>query len=302
MEQQFLITHYYHSGFSIAWRHDLFVFDYWRGDQGELFEEAQLTEKELSAYRKIYVFITHDHVDHLDSIVFSWRQFAEVQYIVSSDMPIGIRGKRMAPGDSLELSEDVRVTAFDSTDLGVSFLLDLGGFRFFHAGDLNFWHWREESTMQEIQEAEEDFHRAVLPIQGEAVDIAFFPVDPRQGAMFEAGADYFILSVKPRLLIPMHYFDQTEVIQEYARRAATRSTQVLAMTEIGEQIQVQVDEAGYMNISWVRKEQAEETEEESSGEALLPLEDEDNPFDDSDLPVPQLMSEEEAPPPGGEPG
>ena len=108
MEQQFLITHYYHSGFSIAWRHDLFVFDYWRGDQGELFEEAQLTEKELSAYRKIYVFITHDHVDHLDSVVFSWRQFAEVQYIVSSDMPIGIRGKRMAPGDSLELSEGLR--------------------------------------------------------------------------------------------------------------------------------------------------------------------------------------------------
>ena len=132
-------------------------------------------------------------------------------------MPIGTRGKRMAPGDILDLEDGIRVTAFDSTDLGVSFLLDLHGRKIFHAGDLNFWHWREESSLRDIEEAEREFVAAVKPLSRETIDIAFFPVDPRQGEMFEAGANYFILQVKPRLLIPMHYFHRTEIILDYAR-------------------------------------------------------------------------------------
>ena len=32
VEQNLLITHYYHSGFSVACRRTLAVFDYWRGE------------------------------------------------------------------------------------------------------------------------------------------------------------------------------------------------------------------------------------------------------------------------------
>ena len=169
-------------------------------------------------------------------------------YIVSSDMPVGTRGRRMAPGDEMKLSSRVRVKAFESTDLGVSFLVDLYGVHIFHAGDLNFWHWREESTIKEIEEADERFRRAVDPIMKESIDLAFFPVDPRQGRLFDAGANYFILSVKPRLLVPMHFWGRAEIAEEYARRARCRQTDVIAMTRFGEQIRLEFEEDGYLTV------------------------------------------------------
>lgn len=218
--------------------------------------------------------------------MFTWKDSANVSYLVSSDMPVGTRGKRMAPGDRIELEEGVSVTAFDSTDLGVSFLLNLHGHTFFHAGDLNFWHWREESTLKEIEEAEQEFRTAVKPLTGEEIDVAFFPVDPRQGPMFEAGANYFILQVKPRLLIPMHYFHRREVIMEYARTASSRTTEVLAMPGIGDSILLDFDEEGYMNISFPK-----EIGEKEETEDMLEMISGDSPFSDSDLPLPQLADE-----------
>ena len=283
MSQQVKITHFYHSGFSVEAEDALFVFDYWRGEKQELHGELQLLPDEIRSYRAVYVFISHEHMDHLDPVVFSWKDYTSVSYFVSSDMPVGTRGKRMAPGDTLQLEPDVSVTAFDSTDLGVSFLLNWKGIRIFHAGDLNFWHWRDESTLKEIDEAEREFRAAIRPLQKEKIDIAFFPVDPRQGSMFEAGADYFILAVKPRLLIPMHYFHRTEIITEYARVASCRTTEVLAMPGIRDSILVTFDENGYMNISFPRSESVSEGEPE-------PLESiaDDNPFVESDLPLSQL--------------
>ena len=287
MNQQLKITHYYHSGFSVEAGDLLFVFDYWRGEHQELNGHRQLLPDKLKCFRAVYVFISHEHIDHMDPVVFTWKDLAPVNYIVSSDMPVGTRGKRMAPGDKLELEPGISVTAFDSTDLGVSFLLNYHGIHVFHAGDLNFWHWRDESTLKEIEEAEREFQTAVKPLERTEIDVAFFPVDPRQGTMFEAGANYFILAVKPRLLIPMHYFHRTEIILEYARTASCRSTEVLAMPGIGDSVLLTFDENGYMNISFPRAEVPEEEDETIDSIA------EDNPFADSDLPLSQLAEEGE---------
>ena len=288
MKQSLLITHYYHSGFSVAWNDVLLVFDYWRGEKGELSDETGLTEDKLKSCREVYVFISHDHIDHLDPIVFTWREYTKVSYIVSSDMPVGTRGKRMAPGDTLEINDSITVTAFDSTDLGVSFLVRLGDISIFHAGDLNFWHWREESTMQEIDEADEAFRKAVAPISREKIDLAFFPVDPRQGTLFEAGANYFILTVKPRILIPMHYFHRADVAMEYARTASCRSTEVIAMPGYGDHLLLEEDEEGYLNLSFPKDEEMKEETEEAGQEPLL---EENNPFLESDLPLSQLAED-----------
>ena len=287
MGHQFRITHYYHSGFSIEMEDLLFVFDYWRGERHELQNGHELLPEQLARYRAVYVFISHEHIDHLDPIVFTWKDQANVSYFVSSDMPVGTRGKRMAPGDTVRLEKDILVTAFDSTDLGVSFLLDLKGHRFFHAGDLNFWHWRDESTLKEIDEAEQEFIEAVRPLSREKIDVAMFPVDPRQGTMFEAGANYFILQVKPRLLIPMHYFHRTDIILDYARTAGSRTTEVLAMPGIGDSILVSFDDDGFLTISF--PEENEEAADEA--EEILNNISEDNPFSDSDLPLSQLAED-----------
>ena len=161
----------------------------------------------------------------------------------------------------------------------------------FHAGDLNFWHWRDESTTREIAEAEEEFQRAVEPIRQENIDVAFFPVDPRQGQMYDAGANYFIMSVKPRLLIPMHYWGRADLANEFARRSRSRQTEILPMTRVGEKIQVDMEEGGYMTVTLLTPETPfrapEPPAEEPADKPEGPLRgyDGNDPFSDTDLPV-----------------
>ncbi|MBP3649692.1 MAG: MBL fold metallo-hydrolase [Clostridia bacterium] len=296
MEQLLDITYYHHSGFSAALDDTLLVFDYWTGENGELPESKRITPEFLTNFKEIVVFISHEHPDHMDPEVFQWRNDFPVTYVVAHDMPIGTRGKRMAPGDTLTLSPKVSIRAFDSTDLGVSFLVDLNGIRIFHAGDLNFWHWREESTLKEIEEADEDFRKAIAPLQGESIDVAFFPVDPRQGRLFDAGANTFILSVKPRILLPMHFWGRAEIAVEFARRARCRETEVLAMTRYGEQIRLQFEDDGYLTIHLLSAPEPVPTPKISElpimdGERVdntnvnLQGYEEGDPFSETDLPV-----------------
>ena len=293
---KYLVTHYYHSGFSVACDDSILIFDYWLGEDEELAERYRLTPEKLAKYREIYVFVSHDHPDHLDPVIFTWKDLPGIQYIVSSDMPVGTRGRRMAPGDTLRFSDDTEVTAFDSTDPGVSFLVSFRGLQIFHAGDLNFWHWRDESSMKEIEEADSEFRKAIAPICSHPVDLAFFPLDPRQGTMFEAGANFFILSVKPRILIPMHYFHRAEVAMEYARTASCRTTEVIALPGYGDMLEVELDDEGYLNLSFPEEPELPEgdsgtgAEESGTGDLFLS---EDDPFLETDLPLPQLAENEE---------
>ena len=293
MDRKLTVTYYHHSGFSVAMDDILLVFDYWTGEHGELPEDKRITVDFLKQFRQVYVFISHEHPDHLDPVVFTWRSEAPVTYIVSADMPVGTRGKRMAPGDSLTLSPEVSVKAFDSTDLGVSFLVDIQGVHVFHAGDLNFWHWREESTVKEIEEADDAFRQAVEPIAREKIDLAFFPVDARQGLMYDAGANYFIMCVKPRLLIPMHFWGRAEIAMEFARRSRCRQTEVMALTRYGEQISLDFTDDGYIDVSLLTPPEVVVSSRTAPIELPIvelpeprtPAYDPEDPFSDTDLPV-----------------
>ena len=293
MDRKLTVTYYHHSGFSVAMDDVLLVFDYWTGEHGELPEDKRITLDFLKQFRQVYVFISHEHPDHLDPVVFTWRNEAPVTYIVSADMPVGTRGKRMAPGDSLTLSPEVSVKAFDSTDLGVSFLVDIQGVHVFHAGDLNFWHWREESTVKEIEEADDAFRQAVEPIAREKIDLAFFPVDARQGLMYDAGANYFIMCVKPRLLIPMHFWGRAEIAMEFARRSRCRQTEVMALTRYGEQISLDFTDDGYIDVSLLTPPEVVVSSRTAPielpvvelPEPRTPAYDPEDPFSDTDLPV-----------------
>ena len=293
MDRKLTVTYYHHSGFSVAMDDVLLVFDYWTGEHGELPEDKRITVDFLKQFRQVYVFISHEHPDHLDPVVFTWRNEAPVTYIVSEDMPVGTRGKRMAPGDSLTLSPEVSVKAFDSTDLGVSFLVDIQGVHVFHAGDLNFWHWREESTVKEIEEADDAFRQAVEPIAREKIDLAFFPVDARQGLMYDAGANYFIMCVKPRLLIPMHFWGRAEIAMEFARRSRCRQTEVMALTRYGEQISLDFTDDGYIDVSLLTPPEVVVSSRTAPielpvvelPEPRTPAYDPEDPFSDTDLPV-----------------
>ncbi|NLV57845.1 MAG: MBL fold metallo-hydrolase [Clostridiales bacterium] len=287
MQKQLKVTYHYNSGFSIRIGGKLLVFDYWEGEGRKLAEVGRLNKQILSAYEQVYVFVSHAHPDHFSPMIYEWREDLPVTYIVSSDMPIGTRGKRIAPLETLDLAQDISVKAFDSTDLGVSLLVRAYGINIFHAGDLNLWHWRQESSLREIEAAENAFYAACAPMKGERIDLAMFPVDPRQGMLYDAGANHFILTQKPRVFIPMHWQDRTEVAIDFARRAKTPHTEVLALTRPGESATITYQEKlldihiiepprdmADLPIAPLRR--PEKTRMEAQGE---------DPFADSDLPV-----------------
>ena len=76
------------------------------------------------------------------------EQYQEVYFVLSDDIP-----KKYDAPDVIWVSSDVKVTVagceitcLKSTDEGVAFLVKCGEKTVYHAGDLNWWHWEEESA------------------------------------------------------------------------------------------------------------------------------------------------------------
>ena len=269
------------------------------GDTGLLFDASEtgpdkrsLPSKEtLAAFEKLYVFVSHHHDDHFSPTIYDLCG-EKATYILGFDIPEPHRGVRMAPGDERGFGA-LTVHAYGSTDEGVSFYVNFAGITLFHAGDLNFWHWREESTVKEIEEADDAFRQAVEPIAREKIDLAFFPVDARQGLMYDAGANYFIMCVKPRLLIPMHFWGRAEIAMEFARRSRCRQTEVMALTRYGEQISLDFTDDGYIDVSLLTPPEVVVSSRTAPielpvvelSEPRTPAYDPEDPFSDTDLPV-----------------
>jgi len=216
------------------------------GETGFLFDASEygadkriLPEKEtLSSFEKLYVFISHHHSDHFSETVYGLCG-EMATYIVGFDVPQPHRGVRMEPGDKQGFG-NVQVKAFGSTDEGVSFLIEYEGIKLFHAGDLNLWHWRDESSITEIEKAERAFYECVAPIPQEEIDLAFFPVDPRQGSMYDAGAGYFVMTVKPKIMIPMHFQGRGDVAMRFALMGETKHTKIVALEHPRDSIELSI--------------------------------------------------------------
>lgn len=285
MGKMMTITYYHHSGFSVASGNVLLVFDYWTGKAKKVPDDRQIHADFIARFSEVYVFISHEHEDHYDPIVYTWEQYAPVTYIVADDMPAGVQGRRMGPGGEMTLSDRVKVKAFGSTDAGVSFLVDLDGVKFFHAGDLNYWHWRDVSTVREIAMAEEDFHKEVEPIIGQEIDWCFFPVDPRMGMHYDAGANYFMMAVKPRILCPMHFWGRGDIITEYARRARTVETEIIPLTIQGQAVSLTMEDDGFINVNMLTPPVSAPAAAASAQTVSLDGYEGADPFQETDMPV-----------------
>lgn len=273
------VTYYHHSGFSVESGKVLLIFDYWTGKAKKLPVERQIKPDYIARFNEVYVFVSHDHEDHFDPIIYTWEHYAPVTYIIADDMPDGTHGRRMGPGGEMTLSDHVKVKAYGSTDAGVSYLVDIDGVKFFHAGDLNYWHWRDVSTVREISMAEADFHAEVAKIVGQEIDWCFFPVDPRMGMHFDAGANYFMMAVKPRLLIPMHFWGRGDIIDQFAQRSRTSTTEILPMVIQGQRVSITIEDDGFMNVNMLNPPVVPNDSVNLSGYEGS------DPFQDADLPV-----------------
>ncbi|MEL7564073.1 MAG: MBL fold metallo-hydrolase [Dehalobacterium sp.] len=219
------IQYLFQSGFSVEIKDRLFIFDYMEG-------QVDLEDKSTM------VFCSHGHLDHYNTAIFNWQEKKQnIQYILSDDIMIEqqkLNICQMSPYDEIQV-EDVKIKAYGSTDMGVSFLVKWAGVTLFHAGDLNWWHWGDD-TPEETERAEKEFKNEIATIRGEVVDLAFFPVDPRLEDNYSLGADYFIEQIKPKFFIPMHFGEDFKISGQYAKKMKGSPTRIILFTEREQEI------------------------------------------------------------------
>ncbi len=222
------ITYLYHSGFTVETDQCLLIFDFYQGT-------IRLPDK------KTYVFVSHNHADHYNPEIFAWRKDrADIRYILSDD----IRGDAAVPPETDQIIfispyeekqlEDLKVKAYASTDEGVSFLVQYDGNNIFHAGDLNWWHWPDDTPEGKLM-AENGFQEALAAMKRERIDIAFFPVDPRLEENYDQGAELFIQVMHPAYFIPMHFWDEHEMVRQFKDKMETSSTKVVQFSQRGQE-------------------------------------------------------------------
>lgn len=229
MQNQHLRVEYiYHSGFVVESEKHLLVFDYFQGAVN------------LNKGKPIYVFSSHAHADHFNSLILDWqREHPDIHYIFSSDIRSELRDPLikdnitfLSPYQETKI-DNLSIKTFGSTDVGVSFLVEHNGIRLFHAGDLNWWYWWGE-TAEEIAQAEKGFKEEMAKIKGESIDVAFFPVDPRLEHNYSLGAEYFIREIQPKILIPMHFGQESDVINAFVQKTKNSPTKIIKLTSRGQ--------------------------------------------------------------------
>lgn len=192
------VTYIGHSGFFLEWETCCFLFDYYKGSL------PRPKDKPL------YVFSSHSHRDHFNPDVFSYgAKWPRAVYIFSDDITVPEEEKgeiyQMGPGETRLFEGDITVETLPSTDLGVAFYVTCGGCTVFHAGDLNDWVW-DECTPEENQEMTRLFHQYTQPLEGRQVDLAFLPVDLRQGKDALRGLQRYLTLMQVRHAFPMHFW------------------------------------------------------------------------------------------------
>lgn len=245
MDKSKVKIHYiYHSGFAVETSNHILVFDYFKEK-----DSVNKFKNLLKSKSNVLVFSSHNHHDHFNPEILEWDTInGNIKYILSSDITIENWKNnyyKLSQNEELTLENNnkkelrnikpIYIKAFGSTDIGISFLVKIDGVTLFHAGDLNWWHWKDDSE-EERNLMEENFKLEVSKIKGENIDVVFFPVDPRLEEYYSIGAEYFIKEVKPEVLIPMHFGDNHYITKEFAKKIHELSTKAVVINSEGEEL------------------------------------------------------------------
>ena len=233
------LTYLFHSGFAIEGEQFMMILDFFR-DTKEAFVRQALT----SFSGRIYVLASHWHIDHFNPDIMRWKQTRpDIRYIFSPDIREMKQNLNFSDVVFLEKGQtwkdnSLRIQAFGSTDVGSSFLIEAEGKLIFHAGDLNNWHWNEESTPEESQACERDFLNEVayLAETTTQLDLAMFPVDPRQGKDYMLGAKQFVERIQTGVFAPMHFGSSYEKAQAFQTIAQDAGCRFIGWNSTGETI------------------------------------------------------------------
>ncbi len=233
------LTYLENSGFALEMGDTLLAFDVCSdravpGRKG--LDGGVLDAGELARFARRALFFSHSHGDHYCRQAFALE---ECEKYISYEFPPAFPGTRLRPGEQVE-QDGLKVRAFGSTDLGVSFFVEYKGKGIFHAGDFNLWHWREESTQAEIEEAYALYQgvlETLLPLKGK-IDLCFFPVDPRMGRTTMEGALDFCTRLEPKITVPMHMQGDGALGRRFVGEMERKGLRAVCLPKRGDRVDI----------------------------------------------------------------
>ena len=208
------ITYIYHSCFLIETDNCYYLFDYEKG-----------CLPKLDVTKPIFVLSSHGHPDHYNPEIFSLLDslgMKTVHAILSDDIvcPANVNALQVVPGKEYHLCLDQKLTTFQSTDLGVAFLIEDDQKLIYHAGDLNDWVWEEESDSYNEQMTK-DYRKQITllsqKLNHRKIDVAFIVLDPRQEKDYDRGLCYFLEHIPVKQVYPMHYWESPDIITTFLK-------------------------------------------------------------------------------------
>lgn len=236
------LIYIYHSGYAIEAANFTVIIDYYKDSSNN--GTGGAIDNLLERKGKLYVLSTHSHADHFNPEILKWKEKRkDIIYIFSKDI---LDNNLAKPDEAIYLEKlqvykdnNIFVQAFGSTDLGVSYIIHIKDKTIFHAGDLNNWHWNEESTEQEIKEAEDYYERELklLAANVKHIDLAMFPIDPRLGKDYMKGAEQFIDTIQVDTLVPMHFDEAYDKAAAFETIASKKRCKFISWKNSGESLE-----------------------------------------------------------------
>jgi L-ascorbate metabolism protein UlaG (beta-lactamase superfamily) len=234
------ITYVHHNCFLLDCPQGAMLFDYPSAEHRV--PEAEPVVREGLAGKDAWIFFSHSHADHCTAGVLGpARGAGSVRYVLSYDVPdmvpeLDLEGAAVVDPDEGEYaSGTLSVRGLESTDLGVAFLIRLGGLKVYYGGDLAEWAWQGLDSGQ-LRHEREYFRARVEDVRRFEPDVLFTDYDLRLEN--RAGAKDMLEAVKPKVFVPMHGFGNTGELARETGRLEAPGVRVFVYHDPGDLIEI----------------------------------------------------------------
>jgi len=127
----------YHSSYAIKTKDNLLIFDFWENDKKAdqpCLANGWINPEELKD-QNVTIFVSHEHRDHYDPIVFEWKEIIpDITYIFGFQ-PQNVPEYNYITPRETKIIDGIKVTSIESNDSGGGFLIEVDGITIFHPGD-----------------------------------------------------------------------------------------------------------------------------------------------------------------------
>ncbi|MCU0370019.1 MAG: ankyrin repeat domain-containing protein [Bacteroidales bacterium] len=207
-----------HSGWAIKTQNHFLVFDYFDDARSRKPDHPCLLSGCIdTAWMKdlhLTVFCSHEHADHYNSSIFSWKENnPDTRYILCFN-PVGLtEGYDYIPVNGEAELDGMKIYAIKSTDSGGGYLVEADGLVIFHMGDHANGDALSDDFTKEID---------LIAAKNIDIDILFGPIrgcslgTPEQ---VKAGTYYTLEKLQPALFVPMHSGNYSVAYEDFVEQA-----------------------------------------------------------------------------------